>query len=281
MIARDHPVARPVRSMDRQQINNLANNGSFIHRHLDWRSPVEWIGYQPYWVLESQNQLKAALACPLDIENVAWIRLFALRSGLTVQEAWGPLWAAIQTELSQLSVDIAVIPTQRWYQEFLLTEGFTPINEVVTLAWAPPSKHIARLPANIKIRSMAPSDLISVQRLDATAFSPLWIISFDLLETAWSMAAIATVAEDENGIIGYQISTANYSGGHLARLAVHPDRQGQGIGRDLVLDIFSQFERWGTERVTVNTQADNIASLALYEKIGFNRTTEVYPVYQA
>jgi RimJ/RimL family protein N-acetyltransferase len=32
-------------------------------------------------------------------------------------------------------------------------------------------------------------------------------------------------------------------------------------------------------RITVNTQSNNTASLALYEKIGFHRAGEQYPVY--
>jgi ribosomal protein S18 acetylase RimI-like enzyme len=32
--------------------------------------------------------------------------------------------------------------------------------------------------------------------------------------------------------------------------------------------------------LTVNTQSDNSASLALYRKIGFRETGERYPVYQ-
>jgi ribosomal protein S18 acetylase RimI-like enzyme len=33
-------------------------------------------------------------------------------------------------------------------------------------------------------------------------------------------------------------------------------------------------------RLTVNTQSDNAASLALYRKTGFHETGERYPVYQ-
>jgi len=35
----------------------------------------------------------------------------------------------------------------------------------------------------------------------------------------------------------------------------------------------------GVTRLTVNTQSDNLASLALYEKMGFTVTGEKFPVY--
>jgi len=88
------------------------------------------------------------------------------------------------------------------------------------------------------------------------------------------------VAEDDGQLLGYQISTATTMGGHLARLAVHPAAQGGGIGYALVHDMLSQFTRRGARQVTVNTQQDNLVSLALYQKAGFKRTGEEYPVYQ-
>jgi ribosomal protein S18 acetylase RimI-like enzyme len=81
-------------------------------------------------------------------------------------------------------------------------------------------------------------------------------------------------------IVGYQMSTLNPMGGHLARLAVKPEFQGKGVGYGLVSDMLRQFQRKGALRVTVNTQQDNSASLYLYEKSGFRKTNEIYPVYQ-
>jgi ribosomal protein S18 acetylase RimI-like enzyme len=69
-------------------------------------------------------------------------------------------------------------------------------------------------------------------------------------------------------------------GGHLARLAVLPDFQCRGIGYCLLYDLLSQFYRRGARSVTVNTQNDNLASIAVYEKIGFRATGETYPIYQ-
>jgi len=35
----------------------------------------------------------------------------------------------------------------------------------------------------------------------------------------------------------------------------------------------------GIYKLSVNTQSDNVASLALYQRLGFIRTGEQYPVY--
>ena len=80
-------------------------------------------------------------------------------------------------------------------------------------------------------------------------------------------------------MIGYQISTGGGQRAHLARLAVHPAVQGQGAGRALLNDLFVQLIYMGISRLSVNTQSDNQASLSLYQRTGFVRTGEQYPVY--
>ena len=124
-------------------------------------------------------------------------------------------------------------------------------------------------PSALILRPMNLDDLNAVCRIDQAAFTPLWQNSLDYLELAFRQAAVATVAEIENRMVGYQISTATPIGGHLARLAVLPNIQGQGIGYTLVQDLLNQFYRRGAQKVTVNTQKDNLASLALYRETEF------------
>ena len=55
--------------------------------------------------------------------------------------------------------------------------------------------------------------------------------------------------------------------------------QGRGAGRALLVELFGRLSQLGVNRLTVNTQSDNEASLGLYQKMGFVRTGEQYPVY--
>jgi ribosomal protein S18 acetylase RimI-like enzyme len=130
------------------------------------------------------------------------------------------------------------------------------------------------------IRAMSIADLIGVEKVDLESFDPIWQNSRENLEIAFRQAAVASVVEEAGEIIGYQISTATPMGGHLARLAVTPMSQGKGVGYALLLDTLEQFEQRGAQSVTVNTQQDNLISLSLYKKAGFERTGEEYPVYQ-
>jgi len=264
---------------DRQQLASLIHFGPWVHRHLDWRPPLEWLGYQPYLLAERAGQLLAALTCPPDPPEVAWIRLFAASSEITVADAWDILWPAAHEYL--WGITVAAIPLQGWFSQQLLSAQFANTHDVTMLAWEnqtlPPESEV---PGCI-LRLMNYEDLSPIKELDAIAFGPIWQQSTEMLEIAFQQAAIATVAETQEGIIGYQISTAGSGSGHLARLAVHPKVRGQGVGYALARDMLVQFYRRGSVRVTVNTQFDNEASMALYQKAGFRTTGEVYPIYEA
>jgi ribosomal protein S18 acetylase RimI-like enzyme len=126
---------------------------------------------------------------------------------------------------------------------------------------------------------MTADDLPEVEKTDAASFHPLWQNSLETLRRAFNQAIYATVAESETGIVGYQLTTGSGQRAHLARLAVHPAVQGRGAGRALLGDLFTYINYSGISRLSVNTQNDNRASLSLYQRMGFVRTGEQYPVF--
>jgi ribosomal protein S18 acetylase RimI-like enzyme len=207
------------------------------------------------------------------------MRLFAVSSEISETAAWELLWPVVYEYL--WGITVAAIPLQAWFVPLLTAAQFRQKHEVIMLLWEqqklPPESQVP----NCSIRLMNFDDLANIKKLDSLAFGPIWQQSMDMLEVAFQQAAIATVAEDPEGLIGYQISTAGSGGGHLARLAVHPRVHHQGVGYALVRDQLVQFYRCGAQRVTVNTQRENQASLALYQKAGFRHTGESYPVYEA
>ncbi len=271
---------RPAVSADQEQISNLIFFENRVHRHLDWRPPLEWLGSSPFWVMEDEGRLAAVLACPEDPASIAWLRLFAHAQPLSGPEAWTPLWGAARAELAARGgATAAAILTQAWLQPLLSASGFSLNTHIILLEWRG-----RRLPAGpalegISIRPMGIEDLPAVVALDSAAFAPLWQNSFEALNRAYSQGLFMTVAEGASGLLGYQISTGNQLGAHLARLAVRPEAQGRGLGRALVHDLILWMKERRLERLTINTQADNTASLSLYQSMGFQRSGEQYPVY--
>jgi ribosomal protein S18 acetylase RimI-like enzyme len=266
---------------DRQRLANLIHFEINVHRHLDWRTPLDWIGYPPYLVMEQRKNLLAALACPPDPPRVAWIRLFAVVHHLSIERTWEALWLdALDALASMPEVKwAAALALWPWFAQLLEVNGFEENNRVVMLAWEAGSKLPESHVSDVTVRPMNFDDIGIVHEVDTASFIPVWQNSRPSLELAYRQAAVATVAEFQGRMVGYQISTASPIGGHLARLAVVPDCQGHGIGAALVADLLQQFRRRGAKKVTVNTQKDNVTSLKLYQKIGFCLTGEEYPVY--
>ncbi len=272
-------LVRPADLSDHQQLSNLIFFETHLHRHLDWRSPLEWLGAPFYWALEEGRHVTAALACPTEAAGIAWIRLFVYSGHWSADYAWNLLWPTAQAEIAQAGgATVAAIAIQTWFHQLLAANGFENRQQIVMLEWRyqPWAAHASD---GIRIRRMTESDLPAVERTDNASFHPLWQNPLETLERAYKQSLFATVAEAESGIVGYQLTTGSGQRAHLARLAVNPDMQGHGVGRTLLADLFTKLMRNSITRLTVNTQSDNNTSLSLYQKMGFVRTGEQYPVY--
>jgi len=272
-------LVRPANRDDHQKLSNLIFFEPRLHRHLDWRSPLEWLGAPFYWALEDGGQIHAALACPEETPGIAWLRLFVYSSSWTAGDAWDALWQIAKNEIAGAGgAHVAVIAMQPWFQQLLASNGFDHRQSIVMLEWQ--YQPWAGVEANgLRVRRMIEADLSDVQQVDEAAFDRLWQNSLETLRRAFTQSLIATVAENESGIVGYQISTGSGQRAHLARLAVHHDQQGHGIGKLLLDDLFTTLVNNGIYKLSVNTQSDNLVSLSLYRKMGFVRTGEQYPVY--
>ncbi len=268
-VAEDHP-----------QIAGLLLNEVNTHRHLDWRSPLEWLGSPNYWVLEEDGRITAVLACPEDPPHVAWIRVFGYSPHLSGSETWSALWETARNEITRADkqTQVAVIVVKQWFQNYLLSTGFGLKQNIILLQLTKKSIKPFTKPQGIRIRPMQDADLPAVVEMDLAAFGWFWHNTLDSIQRARSQSISATVAEDDSGVIGYQISTGNPLGAHLARLGVRPEAQGRGVGTALVSDLIREIDMNQFTKLSVNTQADNAASLALYDKLGFVRTGEHFPV---
>lgn len=272
-------LVRPANLADHQKLSNLIFFETHLHRHLDWRAPLEWLGSPFFWALDEGSQITAALACPTEVEGIAWVRLFVYSGGWSADNAWQTLWQTAREEISQQGgAQVAAIAMQGWFQQVLLDSGFKSRQSIVMLEWQyQPWRE--RPAEGLRIRPMRESDLEAVQQVDEASFDPLWQNSLETLRRAYKQALLVAVAENAEGIVGYQLSTGGGQRAHLARLAVHPAWQGQSIGHALLADLFGKLVNNGIYKLSVNTQSDNTVSLGLYQRMGFIRTGEQYPVY--
>ncbi|MBE9523589.1 MAG: GNAT family N-acetyltransferase [Chloroflexi bacterium] len=275
-------LVRSAKGDDFQQLAGLTHFGAYVHYHLGWASPLDWLGKDPYLVLEKEGRIVAAIACPEDYQGVAWLQFFAVSQGVSVEESWELLWPGVLNGLDD-DISVLALPIQRWFRRLLQSKDFVKFDDVILLAWKHENRHYqAPLHKPIyRVRPMKFDDLGAIQALDNEAFDPVWRHSMTVIEAIFRDVKIATVIEDHKGILGYQMSTEHIERGHLARLAVHPRAQRSGVGTELVLDLIQKFKSRGISHITVNTQVDNKGSQVLYYKLGFKNTDEIYTAYQA
>ena len=128
----------------------------------------------------------------------------------------------------------------------------------------PRRPRLARVPARRRAQVLA---------VDRAAFPEFW--RFDELALADALEATPDVrfrmAAPRGGpVSGYAICERSGRRGYVQRLAVHPDAQGRGTGRRLLLDGVHWMAAQGATRALVNTQTDNQAALRLYNAVGFS-----------
>jgi GNAT superfamily N-acetyltransferase len=114
------------------------------------------------------------------------------------------------------------------------------------------------------------SDLDGVLEVDHAAFEPFWQLGRDGIEEAVAATPQSRFRVVGRPVQGYAICGSAARRGYIQRLAVHPDHQGSGLARRLLVDALGWLERRRAASVLVNTQIGNHRAIALYEAMGFD-----------
>lgn len=265
-------------------IKGLISSARWSHVHLDWLDPTKLIDKEPF-ILATVGKIPAgALGCPPDLPGVAWVRTFATAEGYDLQELWETLWTEGASRLLKLNVDhVAAIALEGWFEKLILKAGFERTNSVIFYELGlEPGMLVPRASHDTshKLRSIRSADIEAILEVDRHSFEPIWRLSSDSLAVAMIQASSASLIEDQGKVLGYQITTSSPFGAHLARLAVRPSYQREGLGTALVNDAIDSIREIGLGQLSVNTQEKNAPSRRLYEKLGFRTTGKEFPVFE-
>jgi ribosomal protein S18 acetylase RimI-like enzyme len=276
------PVLRLAHKNDYSAIYSFTNSLNYLHRHLDWRDSLEWLGREPFWLMEENGEMQAVLACPPEPAEVAWVRLFATTMRISPDRAWKKLFERALEYFDTLrpAPVITSLALRDWYEELIQRNGFQHYQDIVVFIFDTEPPPAPRIDGEFHLREMQVKDLHEVACIDHLAFEPIWRLSTDDLLFAAKKSSFCSVIECNNEIVAYQMSSASGMYAHLARLAVHPKLQHRKLGYALVQNLLDHFinqqDIWG---VTLNTQSNNASSIHLYERVGFRETGERFPVF--
>ncbi len=112
-------------------------------------------------------------------------------------------------------------------------------------------------------------DVSRVLEVDHAAFDPFWQLGTRGIDEAVAATPQSRYRVTGRPVTGYIICGYALRSGYIQRLAVHPDAQGAGVGRGLLLDALRWLSRRQVRVVLVNTQLRNNRAVSLYESLGF------------
>jgi ribosomal-protein-alanine N-acetyltransferase len=254
-----------------QPIRDLLFHSSFVHTHLDWLDSDQWLetGDSMTLLAWQRGRLVGVVGLSAPLNGSSWIRLAAISDQVEPENILCMLWDDFVPKLRQMGIHtVGLLIVSEWIARYAPAIGFQYGEQIITLARSG-SEIPSPLPNRPHIRVAEMRDIPQLATLDQAAFRPPWQMSLHDLRQAYRIASSCTVAVKDERILGFQVSTFFFDGAHLARLAVHPSAQGQGIGGTLLGDLLERYTRRGIGMMTVNTQESNHQSRRLYERFGF------------
>ncbi len=94
---------------------------------------------------------------------------------------------------------------------------------------------------------------------------------------AWGVPTFKGFAEARGAVIvqfenAFALGRVIADEGELLTIAVHPDAQGQGVGRDC-LEVFElEAAKNGAKRIFLEVSAQNVPAIRLYQSSGYSET---------
>lgn len=127
-------------------------------------------------------------------------------------------------------------------------------------------------------------DLDLLLGIDEAAFEGFWRFDRNALHESThttSKSDVFVISDGDQGAAGYAVVGYGFAISYLQRVAVHPDWQGQGMGRSLVRAAARAARRTGSKALLLNTKHENTAAISLYESEGYVLLPESLAVLRA
>lgn len=125
---------------------------------------------------------------------------------------------------------------------------------------------------------MEPGDLRQVMAIESQVYEFPWTLG--IFQDCLRVGYCCWLAELEKRVIGYGVMSVVIDESHILNLCVHPDWQGQGLGRKLIQHMLKLARQHGAETAFLEVRKSNQAALALYDGLGFveiGRRRDYYP----
>lgn len=117
------------------------------------------------------------------------------------------------------------------------------------------------------LRKMTPDDLPAVLLVENGSYTHPW--SEQILRDCLRVGYSCWVCEIGEEMVGHAVMSVAIGEAHLLNICIHPQRQGQGIGRRLLHRMLRIARERQADTMFLEVRASNRAARRLYESEGF------------
>lgn len=267
--------------LDPDKLKRLANPPHIHFTHLDWIPPQALLDSEANFALIENGEPSAMLCVLPETGSFAWLRFFYSVQTGNHQRYFSKLLSLASDWLRGKGVNhLYGLATQEWVETLSIVNGFKPCSRLISLNLSSWVSSLQEPINELTIQKINVRDFPAITELDHLCFSEPWQLHPLSLSYCLRTADYASFIAYEGRPIAYQVSHQLFGQVHISRLAVHPDHRGQGLGKRLLWDLFEAFTIKGETVFSVNTQSDNLASISLYQSLGFTIEERSLPVYQ-
>lgn len=221
------------------------------------------------------------VSLPAQAPDRIYLRAAAFGRAVSPSEGMHELVDAYCARESGLPRLVIAYGGEPWYDRALMAANLVLREQVYFYALERLGQQVARWPrlsGPAALQLAFPEDMARLAQLDAQTFDEVWHMSeWDLGQLL--MHGRIELAFLQGELVGYAATTYNQDVAQIARLAVRPDVQRAGIGRQLLLASLHTAEDMGCTAVILNTQAHNEHAQHLYRSVGFRQTGEHFGVF--
>jgi len=117
-------------------------------------------------------------------------------------------------------------------------------------------------------RVMHEDDMPHIIAIEKKAHSHPWTIG--IFRDCLRVGYLCQILEQDGIILGYGVMSEAVGEAHILNVCVHPDSQGEGLGRLLVEHLLSAARRMKAEMMLLEVRPSNRSAIGLYHDMGFS-----------
>jgi ribosomal-protein-alanine N-acetyltransferase len=272
---------RQAQTVDIEQIVQLQKQARRSCVRYGYEDLVRMVTRDYCFIANSGPLLRGFMCATVRQPGVAQIRGVGLINGWRVDTGIAYLLSPLERALLRDGVDYLMhLALENWLAPPLVRQHFATHDYILNYERTVPNEMILptyRIPG-AELRFLSPDEISVLTALDHRAFDWPWHFSSGELVQLMLTTSRLTVLDSEGALVGYACTDVRGSRAQIIRVAVDPNRQGEGFGRYLLADALDFARSENAETVSLNTQWKNTASQRLYQGFGFRAVGRRIPV---